>query len=183
MRVQVEQYNPFWAQQFEDIKVELQKALVGSRYESIEHVGSTSIPGLAAKPILDIDVVIESTHLEEVTHALVERGRYQYMGEWGVPDRHAFRKPTAFPVRNLYVCIAGSPALRNHLAVRDICRRDAAVRDTYGKKKLDLAKEEWADVDEYCEAKNEILAWVLGKAGMSWKDRAELREVNTNTNR
>jgi GrpB-like predicted nucleotidyltransferase (UPF0157 family) len=181
MRVLVEKYNPDWAKQFGEIKQQLEKILEGVGYISIEHVGSTSVPGLAAKPVLDIDIVVNSANLNSTTKALIEKGGYDYLGEWGIPDRHVFRRPDALPTRNLYVCIEGSASLRNHLLVRDICRRDDSVRETYGRKKLELAQKDWADVDEYCEAKNEVLLYVLEKAGMDTGDREEIRRRNTAT--
>jgi GrpB-like predicted nucleotidyltransferase (UPF0157 family) len=103
------------------------------------------------------------------------------MGEWGIPERYAFRKHDAIPARNLYVCIAGSQSLRNHILVRDICRRDARIRDAYGKKKQVLAEKEWASVDDYCEAKNDTILEILGQAGMAENDLAEIRARNTAT--
>lgn len=179
MKVSVEPYDATWPQQFSQIKVELEKILHDVPYLSIEHVGSTSVPGLCAKPILDIDIVVTRAQLSPVAAALETMGGYESMGEMGLPDRWAFRKQSALPSRNLYVCIAGSQALRNHLAVRDICRRYPQVREAYGQKKLELSQREWGSVDEYCEAKNEILEWVLEKAGMAASDREQVRKLNT----
>jgi GrpB-like predicted nucleotidyltransferase (UPF0157 family) len=110
-------------------------------YISIEHVGSTSIPQLAAKPILDIDVVASQTQLPRVLEALqhVPDLALIYMGELGIANRHAFRAPQTVPVRNLYVCVEGSAALRNHLAVRDLLRGDEGLRGEYGALKSGLA--------------------------------------------
>ena len=87
------------------------------------------------------------------------------MGSWGIRDLHAFRNSGAQPARNLY--IEGCLALRNHLAVRDICMRDASVREKYGRVKTELAGREWKNIDEYCDAKDEVVAWVLEQAGWS----------------
>lgn len=179
MKVEVEPYNPAWAQQFSEIKVELEKILQGVQHQSVEHVGSTSVPGLSAKPVIDVDIVVTPDQLGAVAVALEKRGGYQNLGDCGIPDRWAFKKQSASPTRNLYVCIDGSQALRNHLAVREICKRDGAVREAYGKKKMQLAQQEWPTVDDYCEAKNEILEWVLEKAGMAASDRDEVRKLNT----
>jgi GrpB-like predicted nucleotidyltransferase (UPF0157 family) len=144
--------------------------------------GSTSVPGLAAKPVLDVDIVVVGTpYLEPVRKALVEKGKYEFMGELGIPGRYAFRKYEAAPARNLYVCIAGSQSLRNHLLVRDMCRRDVRIRDVYGRKKQELAEKEWASVDDYCEAKNDTILEILGQAGMAADDWAEIRARNTAT--
>jgi hypothetical protein len=63
--------------------------------------------------------------------------------------------------------------------VRDICRKDPEVRETYGRAKLELSKREWESVDEYCEAKTDILTWVLEKAGASSEEREQVKQLNT----
>ncbi|KAK5552218.1 hypothetical protein LTR46_009818 [Exophiala xenobiotica] len=169
MKVIVEGYNPQWALQYQELKGELEEVLKGVQYINIEHVGSTSVPGLAAKPII-LWVVSEAEDVPAAIEALTAIGGYTYMGEIGVPHRHAFRKPGILPARNLYVSVNGCQSIRNHIGVRDICRKDQEVRETYGRAKLELSKREWESVDEYCEAKNDILTWVLEKAGVSSED-------------
>ena len=181
MRAIVVEYNPIWAKQFQEIKCQLEKCLESVSFISIEHVGSTSVAGLAAKPILDIDVVVTPTNLESAKTALVEQGGYVYRGEMGIPDRHVFRKAGVLPTRNLYVCIDGSQSLRNHLLVRDLCRRDASIRDAYGRRKLELAQRDWADVNEYAEAKNDIVQYMLEKGGMEKHELEEIRQRNIAT--
>jgi GrpB-like predicted nucleotidyltransferase (UPF0157 family) len=178
MKVVVEPYNLAWATQFQKLKVELEEILSNVKYLGIEHIGSTSVPKLAAKPVIDLSVVSEREDIEAAIAALTTTGGYTYMGEWGIPDRHAFRKPGAVPQRNLYVSVRDCQSIRNQLGLRDICRKDSAVRDAYSQAKLELSKQEWRDVDEYCVAKNDIIAWVLGKAGMSDQEREEIRQLN-----
>jgi GrpB-like predicted nucleotidyltransferase (UPF0157 family) len=121
MPVTVSPYDPSWAQEFADIKKELEAALEGVPFVSIEHVGSTSIPHLAAKPILDIEVVATREQLQSVLEALQHPNlQLIYMGELGIADR-------------------GSAALRNHLAVRDLLRSDQALRREYVALKCELA--------------------------------------------
>jgi GrpB-like predicted nucleotidyltransferase (UPF0157 family) len=140
MPVTVLPYDPSWSHEFAQIKKELEAALNGVPYVSIEHVGSTSIPHLAAKPILDIDVVATLIQLQPVLEALQHPDlQLIYMGELGITDRHAFRAPQKLPVRNLYVCIEGSAALRNHLAVRDLLRSNEGLRREYSELKSELA--------------------------------------------
>ena len=183
MKIIVEEYNPIWAEQFQQVKAQLEKILDGVSFISIEHVGSTSVPGLAAKPILDIDVIVTAANLDSTKKALTENGNYVYRGEMDVPDRHVFRKHGELPTRNLYVCIEGCQALRNHLLMRDICRRDSSVRDAYGRRKLELAQRDWAHVDFYCEAKNDIVLSALARAGMDKHELEEIRQRNIATAR
>jgi GrpB-like predicted nucleotidyltransferase (UPF0157 family) len=141
MPVTVSPYNPSWSHEFIQIRKELEVALNGVPFVSIEHVGSTSILHLAAKPIIDIDVVATQEQLQPVLEALQNPDLIQliYMGELGIPDRHTFRAPQKLPIRNLYVCTEGSVALRNHLAVRDLLRADEGSRREYEALKSELA--------------------------------------------
>jgi GrpB-like predicted nucleotidyltransferase (UPF0157 family) len=182
MKVKVIPYNPEWPQHFSRIKSELEAILAETEYVSIEHVGSTSVPGLAAKPIIDISIVSEREDIPAIINALTQSGQYTHLGEMGIPDRHAFKHLPPHsdkePARNLYASVKDCQSMRNHLVVRDVCRRDPETRDAYGRKKLDLSEMEWKNVDEYCEAKNEILGWVLARAGMSAAEREDIRKVN-----
>ncbi|KAK5065118.1 hypothetical protein LTR84_000954 [Exophiala bonariae] len=179
MLVVVEEYNPEWPIQFQEIKREIEQALLGVRYISIEHIGSTSVPGLAAKPVIDLVVISERDDVNGVIHALTAKGGYIYAGELGIPDRHVCRKADGIPARNLYVTVQDCQSVRNHLGVRDVCRRNASLRDQYGRFKMELSRREWRNVDEYCEAKNDIVCMILEQAGLSEEDRDAIRRVNT----
>jgi len=175
MRIEVQPYNPQWPTDFKNISSELREALQGIEIVCIEHIGSTSVPGMAAKPIIDIDIVVSPHSLSPATNALVEKGGCENMGEWGVRGRVAFRKLDAVPRRNVYLYLEDSVGFRNHIALRDTCRNDDRVRDVYSKAKMELAGREWKDVDEYGRAKNEIVQWVLAKAGVF--SEADMREI------
>ena len=177
MRVLVEPYNLRWSADFLEIRAQLISALKEVQYISIEHVGSTSVPGLAAKPIIDIDIIVARQDIEAAISACKFIG-YDYMGEWGIPDRHALRASSLQPPRNLYVCVEGCLALRNHIAVRDILRVDRSLREAYAALKLDLATQEWADENEYCEAKSVMLGKILRQAGIQDQELAEVERVN-----
>ncbi|KAL9132137.1 MAG: hypothetical protein Q9217_000071 [Psora testacea] len=182
MRIEVSPYDPAWPKHFADIKATLEAALNHVQIVAIEHVGSTSVPDLPAKPIIDIDIIVTRNNLPAVITALttpVVGGEYK--GEWGIPGRHAFCAPHLLPARNLYVCVEGCLALRNHLSVRDVLRVDEGLRVEYGDLKLKLAEREWADDDigaqGYTRAKNEVLGRILEKAGLAEWERKEIEEV------
>jgi GrpB-like predicted nucleotidyltransferase (UPF0157 family) len=139
MPIIVSPYSATWPVHFAEISTHLSALLASTPYVSIEHVGSTSVPGLAAKPVLDIDIVATRAQLDAVISALSRDPGLLYMGELGIVDRHAFRAPGRVPEMNLYVCIEGCAALRNHIGVRDLLRRDLALRDEYARLKLELA--------------------------------------------
>ncbi|MBM3664019.1 MAG: GrpB family protein, partial [Actinobacteria bacterium] len=146
MRVTVVPWNPQWSIEFESIRRELSNACASTPVRAIEHVGSTSVPGLAAKPIIDVAVVVARDDVDDAIAALEAAG-YSYQGERGVPDRHAFHAPPHGPARHVYVAVDASLALRNHLAVRDVLRSDPELRRRYGELKLDLASRDIADSD------------------------------------
>jgi GrpB-like predicted nucleotidyltransferase (UPF0157 family) len=180
MTIVVETYNPDWPRQFAAIATELKEALEDVEIISIEHVGSTSVPGLHAKPTLDIDVIVTRENVQSAIAALEQKLGYENRGELGVPERWALQMSSASPKRNLYVCVQGAQSLRNHLGVRDTLRADAELRDEYGKVKQELAAR-GLGIDDYVEGKNDILEKVLSRAGMSENDRHAIRLVNTAT--
>lgn len=170
-------YNPDWPLQFEEIKVDLEAALSNVQYISIQHVGSTSVPSLSAKPILDIDVIVKKEHVQTAIKAICSHSGYESKGEWGIPGRWALRNPSLLPVRNLYVCEDGCQALRNHLALRDTLRKNAELRDEYGRVKREIAATT-ANIEVYGEAKNDVVEKILKEAGFSDRDRNAIRDVN-----
>jgi GrpB-like predicted nucleotidyltransferase (UPF0157 family) len=172
-KITIETYNPDWATQFQTIKTSVEAALKETAYASIEHVGSTSVPGLAAKPVIDIDIIVaHRSDVGPVIKAITSNLGYEYIGEMGITDRHAFRLRGADPLRNLYACVDGSVSLRNHLGVRDLLRRDEALREEYGNVKRDLAGRV-KDIDEYIEGKSEILQRILKLAGVLTEDELD----------
>lgn len=140
MPITISPYSSTWPVHFARISAHLSTLLASAPFISIEHVGSTSVPGLAAKPILDIDVVATRAQLDGVIAALSRDPGLLYMGELGIADRHAFRAPGRMPEMNLYVCIEGCAALRNHLAIRELLKRDQGLRDEYARLKWELAE-------------------------------------------
>jgi GrpB-like predicted nucleotidyltransferase (UPF0157 family)/RimJ/RimL family protein N-acetyltransferase len=164
MSVTVENYNPQWPSIFTTIRSQLSTHLASVSFLAIEHVGSTSVPGLAAKPIIDIDIIVTRSEVQRTIDALVAAG-FTYLGELGIEDRHALRDPDQSPPRNIYICVDGSFQTRNHLAVRDTLRSNAALRDEYGKVKRELAAR-GTNIVDYVEAKGEIIQKILQEAGI-----------------
>lgn len=171
-------YNPEWPAQFESIKAELSGDLrdEGLQFLSIEHVGSTSIPDLPAKPIIDILVVIpaadfDAQHLEEFKEALSwgkRQGGYHYNGNGGVQGRWSFKLWEMEPIRHVYVVAEGSMPVRNCLALRDTLRRRPGLREEYGALKIELAQREYDNIMQYSTLKNPMVRKILREAG--WTD-------------
>ena len=161
--IEVVDWSPAWAEQFEAVAAVLREALHDVASARVEHVGSTSVPGLAAKPILDIDVVVHAREVSAAVAALESVG-YVHRGDLGVTGREAFFAPDE-PRRHVYVCTAGTTNVRNHLAVRDVLRARDDLRDAYAAVKLALAADPAMDIDTYLAGKSAVLQEVLEVSG------------------
>lgn len=176
MAVAVVAYSEGWPAQFARVSADLREAL-GGIPAAIEHVGSTSVPGLAAKPILDVDIVVQAPDVASAVAAL-ERVGYLHRGDLGVPGREAFLAPDEDPKRNVYVCEAGTLNLRNHLAVRDVLRRRDDLRDAYAAIKLELAADPDMDIETYIAGKSRVLQAVLAESDLTPTERQRIWELN-----
>ena len=176
MPIEVVPYDPLWPQRFEQTRAALVKALAAVPVRAIEHVGSTSVQGLDAKPIVDIDVVVAREQLHPAIDALVLAG-YEHRGDLGIPDRHSLRAPDDGVRRRVYVVVEGSLALRNHLAVRDALRASASLRAEYAALKHRLAAEV-DDIDAYGMLKTDLLVRVLSEAGFAAPEIDAIRSMN-----
>lgn len=160
-------YDEQWKHDFLQIKAELANVLRQLAIE-IEHVGSTSVQGLSAKPIIDIDVVIKDySELEDVISALGKIG-YQHEGNLGITGREAFKYEGKEHLRkhHLYVCSEDSQELRRHIAFRDYLKTHPdAVRE------YSCIKEEGAelypdDIDRYIEHKSPFIEKIYAEIGI-----------------
>ncbi len=150
-------YDEKWKQDFLDIKNELSQAL-GDIEISIEHVGSTSVEGLAAKPIIDIDVVVTKERINDAILALKSIG-YIHEGNLGIPGREAFayEGKEHLQQHHLYVCPEDSLELKRHLAFRDYLRVHPEAVDEYSKIKMEAASLYPEDIDKYIEYKAPVI--------------------------
>ena len=175
--ITVVDYDPSWPSKFETLKSRVLHAL-GSLAVSVEHVGSTSIPGLAAKPIIDMDVVVAS--VADVSMAIERLGMlgYVHRGNLGIEGREAFSCPSALPAHHLYVCVQGAIALVNHLAIRDYLRRNSAAVRTYSMLKKQLAETFPTDMDRYIHGKTNFLVGILRESGFPEDVLAAISDAN-----
>ena len=165
--IEVCEYDPAWPERFAALRDEYVEALAaaGVPVVAIEHVGSTSVPGLAARPVIDCDIVVEDEYVTAASSTLEGLG-FEPRGEVGIPQRWAFWEPERHAGTNTYVVVARSLALRNHLAVRDTLRADTALRDEYAATKKHVGASA-ADIYEYGAGKHEIVQRILTAAGLS----------------
>ena len=162
MKRLIQTYNPAWEQDFEQIKAIL-KATLSDQITAIEHVGSTSVPGLAAKPIIDIDLVYASpADFIGIKEQLASIG-YYHNGDQGIPQREAFKRMPSnqlHPVldrihHHLYACPVDSKELRRHLLFRNFLRENQSAREQYQNLKYQIAEEAQQDRKVYAQMKEE----------------------------
>jgi len=189
MKDLIKAYDPEWKQSFDDIKMVLISALKEqSTSIDIEHVGSTAIPGMVAKPILDIDIIIREKALLSIVTAHLQDLGYINRGEQGIPGRFAFRQSSEYvPLTNpkskwqshhLYVCFNDSLALKNHLLIRDALLNDNQLVASYSKLKLDLANEKGMTREEYTIRKTTFILELLANLGLDSKELDEIYRAN-----
>jgi GrpB-like predicted nucleotidyltransferase (UPF0157 family) len=182
-RVLVVGYDPSWPNMFEALRRPVWAA-VRDVAVSVEHVGSTAVPGLAAKAIIDMDVVVASSdNMSEAIERLATLG-YVHRGNLGIEDREAFGPPQGLPAHHLYLCPKGSAALANHLALRDFLRRDSVAVAEYGRIKKQLAARFPDDIESYIAGKTDFILTVLRNAGFRESELRTIRDANlTSPNR
>jgi GrpB-like predicted nucleotidyltransferase (UPF0157 family) len=147
---------------------------------AVEHVGSTSVPGLAAKPVIDMTIVVPNgAAMMTVIDRLAMLG-YRHRGDLGVSGREAFARPEGSPAdHHLYACVAGNVALRNHLIVRDHIRTNPSAVMAYGALKKQLAARFPRDIDSYIYGKTDFILAILAEADFSPDQLTAIRTVNT----
>ena len=174
-------YNPNWKNEFERIKSELMSVLAGGVI-SIEHVGSTSVPGLHAKPIIDIDIVIDCENFKNVKTQLAKIG-YFHEGNLGVDGREAFKykerlvdgaddhlrqyqDKSHLMEHHLYVCDKNADELKRHLTLRDFLRNNDEYCRKYSEIKIEMAKKHPHDIDSYILGKEPVVLEIYEKCGL-----------------
>ena len=175
--ITVVEYDLAWPERFEMLRSEYATAMAraGVPVIAIEHVGSTSVPGLAAKPVIDCDIVVREAHVAAASNVLASLG-FTPQGELGIPQRWAFKEPARLSGTNTYVIAHGCLSLRNHLALRDVLRADAALRDEYAAVKRQAGARA-ANIDEYGQAKAHVMQKILAAGGLT---EAELASIAGN---
>ena len=162
--VQLLPYSDHWPRLFAGEAERLQSA-IGEHTLAIEHIGSTAVPGLAAKPVIDIAIAVRDISDVEQCVAPLEQMGYEYRGENGIPGRHFFGKGEPRTV-HLHVVELRSDHWRMHLSFRDYLRQHDETRDEYQALKEELAQKYRYDLLAYTDAKAEFIQGVLKLAGL-----------------
>jgi GrpB-like predicted nucleotidyltransferase (UPF0157 family) len=161
-RIVVEDYDPEWPARYEREAARIVGAL-GDRVVRLEHAGSTSVPGLPAKPIIDIVLEVPDSASETgYVPALEAAGYVLRVREPDWFEHRLFRTPNRDV--HLHVLSAGCPETERMVRFRNHLRADGADRDRYAQAKRELAARDWKYMQQYADAKSEVVAEIMSRA-------------------
>ena len=167
--IKIVDYDPVWPETFKRQRALIAKAL-GDAALNIHHVGSTSVPGLAAKPIIDILVVVKDS-AEESTYlpALIAAGYMLRVREPDWNEHRMFRTPERDV--HIHIFTAGCPEIERNLLFRDRLRTNVDDRHQYEATKRSLAEKDWPDMNAYANAKTKVIEKIIKTAEIQNKNR------------
>lgn len=160
-------YDTAWKTAFEEIKKELEEA-IGDLIIGIEHVGSTAVEGLSAKPCIDIDVIIRDYSIFDAVVCKLKTIGYIHEGDLGIKDREAFKysdKPHLLN-HHLYVCPRYSEELHRHITFRDFLRSNLEAVKKYSLSKETAAQLFPDSIDQYIEYKSPCIEELYKMCGL-----------------
>ena len=162
-------HDPAWAEEFRKEAQKLREVL-GDEIIAVHHIGSTSIPGITAKPI--IDILVEARRIEDIDHYNDAMARHGYLalGEFGLPGRRFFVKGVPNRTHNLHIFQAGSTEIYRHLAFRDYMIAHPEDARKYSELKQKLALQYKGDMDGYCDGKDAFVKEMEKKA-IAWAEK------------
>lgn len=185
--INVVPYDTQWAIVFSELRVYF-TALLKQDIISIEHIGSTAIPELYAKPVIDFDIIIKDQSKLASIKSKLEKIGYIFRGELGIEGRFAFSRTsenTPFTNENriwmkhhLYVCIENSMSLKNHLLLRDYLLKNKDAVIAYSNLKRVLAEKYSNDIDNYVKFKTPFIIHILEKQGVDKKAIDQIKIAN-----
>ena len=181
MRVDLVPYDPEWPRLFAAFGADLRRSVmdqsvpgVAPRLVAIHHIGSTSVPGLAAKPVIDIQLTVDSFEPFEPLREAIEVHGYRFSPHNDDRRKRFFDLTTPGGVRsvNLHVRVEGEFSQRAALLFRDHLRAEPFAMQRYESTKRELATQDWEDVDTYADAKGDTVWQLLREADVWSQSRA-----------
>ena len=158
MKIVIENYSSLWPQKFEAEKAALENLLPATAV--VEHIGSTAVAGLAAKPVIDIMIGLSDFAQADSLVPSIQSLGYEYVSEFEavMPYRRFFRKEDAgVRTHHIHMVATGSEFWERHLAFRDYLRAHPESAAEYSALKRDLARREWQDMNDYAAAKTDFI--------------------------
>lgn len=170
--VEVIPFDASWRSRFEEESAELRRAM-GPEVLEVHHIGSTAIPGMWAKPTIDILIVVRNIDAVDSRNRSMAAIGYTAMGEFGIPGRRFFAKGGNRRSHHVHVFQSGSPEIARHIAFRDYLIAHPREATRYAELKRLLAREFGSDIDSYCRGKEQCIREVEAKAAAWAKGRKE----------
>lgn len=164
MTIKIMTYHSDWPQMFNE-ESDMIRAALGPNCLAVYHIGSTSVPGLAAKPIIDIMPVVKDILMVDQRIKEMETLGYQAKGEYGIPFRRYFQKGLSPRTHNVHVFEEGNPEIHRHLNFRDWMRTHEEDKHAYANLKQELAQQHHSDAMAYCLGKEPFIIGIDAKAG------------------
>lgn len=169
--IRVVDYDPSWPERFRR-EAAVIRAVLGDDCRAIYHIGSTAVPGMAAKPIIDILPVVEDLEAVDDTASAFAALGYEYLGAFGIPGRRYLRKGGDERTHQIHIFAQGDwTNIDRHLAVRDYLRTHPAEREAYVLLKRRLAAEHPWDIEGYCDGKEAFMHRLEAVALAWWMER------------
>ncbi|MGB3534947.1 MAG: GrpB family protein [Microcoleaceae cyanobacterium] len=158
MKVEVVPYNPEWQDLFKT-EAEQWFNLLNSNVIAIHHIGSTAIPNIHAKPIIDLLIEVKDIHQIDNFNSAIAVKNYHIMGEYGIPDRRFFRKHNNAGIRthHIHIFFKDSPQIKRHLAFRDYMITHSEDAHKYSQLKQELALKYPEDIESYMDGKDQFI--------------------------
>jgi GrpB-like predicted nucleotidyltransferase (UPF0157 family) len=163
--ISVVNYDERWPVRFRELAERVRRAL-GERALGVEHIGSTSVPGLAAKPIVDVLLTVADVDDEAAYLPALESAGFPLRVR--EPGHRMVRTPARDVHVHVHVYEPDRPEVRDYLDLRDWLRVDAQDRELYAATKRRLARQRWADMNDYADAKTDVIAAILARA-RAWR--------------
>lgn len=166
MKIQIVPYDPAWPGKFQVQQVKILAGTQGMNLQ-IEHIGSTSVPGLGAKPVIDILLGLPDFAMADALVSCMQELGYAYIDRFEdvMPYRRLFVQGAGESRRvNIHSVEIGSEFWQRHLMFRDYLRSHDETRDAYHQLKRELAKQDWEEVSEYAAAKTRFIREIERKA-------------------
>ena len=165
-KVEVRPYDEQWSSMFEEESRWLYE-IFGAEIIEIHHIGSTSVSGLPAKPIIDMMPVVRDIHRVNDYNTAMIAGGYEPKGENGIAGRRYFQKGGDYRTHHVHIYAWGNPEIKRHLAFRDYLRAHPDVAQEYGSLKERLSQRFLYDIESYIKGK-ELLASEIERKAIAW---------------
>jgi GrpB-like predicted nucleotidyltransferase (UPF0157 family) len=174
-KVEVCSYNEKWSVKFAE-EAEKLNLIFGKEMVNIYHIGSTSVPGLKAKPIIDLMPVVKNIDIVYQYNEEMKKIGYEPKGENGIPGRRYFQKGGDNRTHHVHMYQLGSDEIKRHLAFRDYLRKHQDVKKTYGDLKEELAKQFPYDIESYINGKDRFVR-ELEVTALNWFKENQIDSV------